>query len=66
LGSTVDPDDIVVVDGKPLRQHAPLRYVLLHKPRGYVTTCRMKQRRRTVFDLFSRQQVRSFQSDVWI
>ena len=53
LGSTVDPTtDIVVVDGKPLRLHAPLRYVLLHKPRGYVTTCQDEQHRPTVFDLF--------------
>ncbi len=61
LGSTVDPTiDVVVVDGKPLRQHAPLRYVLLHKPRGYVTTCQDDQRRRTVFDLLKRQPVRLF------
>jgi len=61
LGSTVDPTtDIVVVDGKPLRLHAPLRYVLLHKPRGYITTCQDEQHRHTVFDLFKRQPVRLF------
>ena len=61
LGSTVDPTtDMVVVDGKPLRLQAPLRYVLLHKPRGYVTTCQDEQRRRTVFDLLKRQPVRLF------
>ena len=38
----------------------PLRYVLLHKPRGYVTTCQDEQRRRTVFDLFKWQPVRLF------
>ena len=61
LGSTVDPTtDNIVVDGKPLRLHAPLRYVLLHKPRGYVTTCQDEQHRPTVFDLFKRQPVRLF------
>lgn len=61
LGSTIDPTtDMVVVDGKPLRLQAPLRYVLLHKPRGYVTTCQDEQRRRTVFDLLKRQPVRLF------
>jgi pseudouridine synthase len=61
LGTTVDPTtDVIVVDGKPLRLHAPLRYVLLHKPRGYVTTCQDEQRRPTVFDLLKRQPVRLF------
>ena len=61
LGSTVDPTiDNVVVDGKPLRLHAPLRYILLHKPRGYVTTCQDDQRRPTVFNLFKQQSVRLF------
>jgi len=61
LGSTVDPTiDNVVVDGKPLRLHAPLRYLLLHKPRGYVTTCQDDQRRPTVFNLFKQQSVRLF------
>ena len=61
LGTTVDPStDTIVVDGKPLRVHAPLRYVLIHKPRGYVTTCQDEQGRPTVFDLLKRQPVRLF------
>lgn len=61
LGTTVDPTtDVVIVDGKPLRVHAPMRYVLLHKPRGCVTTCQDDQRRPTVFDLLKRQPVRLF------
>ena len=61
LGTTVDPaTDVVVVDGKPLRMQAPLRYVLLHKPRGYITTCQDEHRRPTVFDLLKRQLVRLF------
>lgn len=61
LGTSVAPTtDVIVVDGKPLRLQAPLRYVLLHKPRGYVTTCQDEQRRPTVFDLLKRQSVRLF------
>lgn len=61
LGTTVDPTtDVVVVDGRPLRLQEPLRYILLHKPRGYVTTCQDEQRRPTVFDLLKRQPVRLF------
>jgi pseudouridine synthase len=61
LGTTVDPiTDTIVVDGKPLRTHAPLRYLLLHKPRGYVTTCQDEQGRPTVFDLLKRQSIRLF------
>ncbi|MDZ7379004.1 MAG: rRNA pseudouridine synthase [candidate division KSB1 bacterium] len=61
LGTTVDPATaVIVVDGKPLRPQAPLRYVLLHKPRGYVTTCQDEQGRPTVFALLKRQPVRLF------
>lgn len=61
LGATVDPTtDVIVVDGKPLRTQAPLRYVLLHKPRGYITTCQDEQQRLTVFNLLKRQLVRLF------
>src|SRR5262245_35104726 len=59
LGSMVDPTtDIVAVDGKPLRVHDPLRAILLHKPRGSVTTCQDDQRRLTVYDSYARQPVR--------
>lgn len=61
LGTTIDPTTaVVVVDGKPLRRQAPLRYILLHKPRGCVTTCADDQGRPTVFDLLKRQPVRLF------
>jgi pseudouridine synthase len=61
LGTTVDPAvDVVVVDGRPVPRHAPLLYILLHKPRGYVTTCDDEQGRPTVFDLLKRQSVRLF------
>jgi pseudouridine synthase len=44
--------DKVKFDGKPL-QRSELRYVLLYKPRGYVTTYRDPQGRETVYDLLS-------------
>jgi 23S rRNA pseudouridine2605 synthase len=47
----VDLDrDRVTLDGKPLRR-ATLRYILLYKPKGYLTTYRDPQGRPTVYDL---------------
>lgn len=42
--------DKVTLDGKPLEQ-AERRYVLLYKPKGYLTTYRDPQGRPTVYDL---------------
>ena len=39
LGDRADPDrDMLTLDGKPLPAPAAKRYIMLHKPRGYVTT----------------------------
>lgn len=39
LGQTADPDvDIILIDGNPLPTAGEKVYILLHKPRGYVTT----------------------------
>ena len=39
LGQTADPEkDTILVDGKPLPKVGERIYILLHKPRGYVTT----------------------------
>jgi len=39
LGQTADPDvDVILVDGKPLPSEGERVYIVLHKPRGYVTT----------------------------
>jgi len=51
LGSKVVPGkDRVELDGKVVAG-APIRWVLLHKPRGAVTTRKDPEGRRTVFDL---------------
>lgn len=52
LGSRADPDrDDIRVDGKPLASRAEAVYLLLNKPRGYVTTLSDEQGRKTVADL---------------
>jgi 23S rRNA pseudouridine2605 synthase len=53
LGERADPEsDAVRVDGKRVRARVGARsYILLNKPRGYVTTVSDPQRRDTVLDL---------------
>ena len=52
LATLADPEvDIVVVRGTPLPRAETKRYVLLHKPSGYVTTVRDPRGRPTVADL---------------
>jgi pseudouridine synthase len=52
MGVKADPAvDDVRVDGRRLKGAQRLRYILLHKPAGYVTTRADPQRRRTVMDL---------------
>ena len=51
-GAQADPErDSIAVDGQPLRDAAPVRYVLLHKPRGYVSSRRDPEGRPVVVDL---------------
>ena len=50
-----DPDlDVIAVDGRPLPPAEAKRYLLLNKPRGYVTTLRDPQGRPVVADLIAR------------
>ena len=52
LGRRADPDrDDIRVDGKPLAAKAEHVYLLLNKPRGYVTTLSDEKGRKTVADL---------------
>lgn len=52
MGVKVDPDhDVVEVSGKVVRQKEDKIYILLNKPRGYVTTVREQRGRPKVTDL---------------
>jgi 23S rRNA pseudouridine2605 synthase len=52
MGTKADPGaDDIRVDGRRVRPAERLRYILLYKPAGYVTTRSDPQRRRTVIDL---------------
>lgn len=52
LGRRADPErDEILVDGKPLPPRAEPVYLLLNKPRGYVTTLADEKGRRTAADL---------------
>lgn len=54
-GAQADPEaDRIAVDGRPLPGAAALRYVLLHKPRGYVSSRRDPEGRPVVVDLLPR------------
>lgn len=51
LGTRVDPvADRIAVDGRPLRRQRP-RFILLHKPSGFITTVKDERSRWTVMDL---------------
>ena len=51
LGSRIDPaEDTVEVDGKVVTRPPP-RWILLHKPRGFLTTRKDPRGRPTVYDL---------------
>lgn len=54
LGTKVDPEvDVVEVDGRIIRPTPRRRYIMLHKPKGHVTTVRDPQGRPTVVDLLA-------------
>ena len=54
LGQSADPEaDNITVDGVPLRLSQEKQYILLHKPRGYVTTLSDEKGRPTVAQLVS-------------
>lgn len=52
LGTKIDPEaDCVTVHGKPVSLQNKCVYIMLNKPRGYVTTVKDEQGRQTVIDL---------------
>jgi len=61
LGQRADPEnDEILVDGKPLSPKADHVYLLLNKPRGYVTTLSDEKNRKTVADLVADCGVRVY------
>ncbi|MGE0446926.1 MAG: pseudouridine synthase [Vicinamibacterales bacterium] len=51
LGTKAEDGDDIRVDGRRVKSAERKRYILLYKPRGYVTTRSDEKRRRTVLDL---------------
>lgn len=61
LGDTADPDtDAILVDGKPLPERDGFVYLMLHKPRGYVTTLSDEKGRANVSSLVADCGVRVY------
>src|SRR5690606_22098653 len=61
LGTKADPDvDDIRVDGRRVKRPASRRYILLYKPRGYITSRSDPQRRPTVMDLLVTGGVRDY------
>ena len=61
LGAKADPDrDEIRLDGKPLPARAEPVYLLLNKPRGYVTTLSDEKGRKTVAELVADCGVRVY------
>ncbi len=61
LGDSADPEtDDIRVDGVPLPKSEEKIYLMLHKPRGYVTTLSDEQGRRTVAELVAAVGVRVY------
>lgn len=52
LGQSADPEvDEILLDGRPLPSAAEYTYIMLHKPRGFVTTLSDEKGRRTAAEL---------------
>lgn len=54
LGDNADPDnDTILLDGQPLPEFGKRVYIMLHKPRGYVTTLSDEKGRKNAAELVS-------------
>jgi 23S rRNA pseudouridine2605 synthase len=61
LGTKADPaSDDIRVDGRRIKPPARARYILLNKPRGYITSRSDPQRRPTVIDLLAAGGIRDY------
>jgi pseudouridine synthase len=61
LGSKADPDvDDIRLDGRRVRISSTRRYILMYKPRGYITSRSDPEQRPTVIDLLAKGGVRDY------
>ena len=61
LGQTADPDvDEICVDGKPIPAPSEYVYIMLHKPKGYVTTLSDEKGRKNAAQLVTDCGVRVY------
>ncbi len=61
LGESADPDiDVICVNGQPLLRGEKKTYIMLNKPRGYVTTLKDEKNRRCVSELVEDAGVRLY------
>lgn len=61
LGQSADPmTDMILIDGKPLPKREEAVYILLHKPRGYVTTLQDEKGRKNAAQLVADCGVRVY------
>lgn len=61
MGKVIDPSkDIVLVDQKPVDLEEELIYIILNKPKDFVTTCKDTHGRKTVLDLVKGLKTRLF------
>ena len=61
LGDTADPDvDMILLDGNPLPSTQKPVYIMLYKPRGYVTTLSDEKGRKNAADLVADCGVRVY------
>src|SRR6185436_2176887 len=61
LGTKADPEsDDIRVDARRIRSGQRRRYILLYKPRGYITTRSDPEQRPTVIDLLEKGGVREY------
>ena len=60
LGAEVQERDSVTVSGRAVNPPSRHTYVMLHKPKGYITSASDEKGRRTVFELIRNINVRLF------
>ena len=61
LGDVADPEiDLLLIDGKPIPKKEKLVYIMLHKPRGFVTTMADEKGRKDVSSLVEDCPVRVY------